>query len=202
MWRTCSAPPPPAPPAHRVVVVLVLHEPSPEIIAPPWGSALGPFPGTIPLAVGRRAGSVLLFAVVFSHGVRHTVKWLTAAFLLKGPELWATPRSCGRGQLRASQRLSGRAAKAEGPQVEKRDGSRWDAFRWSSVAALKKAALWQGRESNAKVPERNPLSIWCPDPRPQTYLSLTRQTLWSHRSRLHAASRPLAQEGTGIGDCP
>ena len=78
--------------------------------------------------------------------------------LLKGPEKWGTPRSCVRGQLRASQRLSRRAAKAEGPKADKRGGSRRDALRGSRVVAVKKAAAWEGKESNAKIPERNPLS--------------------------------------------
>ena len=82
--------------------------------------------------------------------------------------------------------------------MDKWHGSRWDALRGSSVVAVKKAAMWEGKESNAKIPERNPLSIWCPDPPPQSYLSPTRQILWVHRTRRLAASRPLTEEGTGI----
>ena len=51
------------------------------------------------------------------------------------------------------------------------DGSRWDALRGSSGATVRKAGVWQGKESNVKIPERNPPSIWYPDPPPQLPLS-------------------------------
>ena len=84
---------------------------------------------------------------------------------LKGPAQRGTLRSPVRGRLRASQRLSWRAAKAAGPKVDKWDGPCWDAG--SSVVAVKPAAVREGKESKAWSPESNPPSIWCPDPPPQ-----------------------------------
>jgi len=90
------------------------------------------------------------------------------------------------------------AAKAERPTADKWDGSLWDDLGGSRVVAVKPAAVCEGKESKARIPESNPPSIWCPDPPPQSYLSLTRQTLSPHRTHLLAAGCPLTEESLGM----
>ena len=68
----------------------------------------------------------------------------------------------------------------------------------SSVAAVKAAAVREGKDSKARIPGNNPPSIWCPDPPPQSYLILMRQTLCPHRNHLLAAGCPLTEESPGM----
>jgi len=90
------------------------------------------------------------------------------------------------------------AAKAAGPKGDKWDGPQWDVLGGSSVAAVKTAAVCGEKESKAWIPESNPPSIWCLDPPPQSYLSLKRQTLWSHRTHRLPAGCPLTEESLGM----
>ena len=119
----------------------------------------------------------------------------------QGSRAAGSPRRCLRGQLRAFQSLSWRAAEAEGPKAHQWDGSRGGALRGSSVATVNSGAACQGKESDAKMPERSPLPTCCPQPPPRGYLGLSRLTLCSHRTHLLPAGPPQAGEGRGIRWC-